>query len=334
MAEASGVRRRKRGAGTGSRTTRRTVLTAATAALTGAVLPSCRMGEESGGQGASPFTGEQGRGAHVLAVKVDNVPAARPHTGLEHADIVYTEQVEAGLSRILAVFASRIPATVGPVRSARESDIELLRQFGEPALAFSGVQRTLLPTLEASPLHLLPPAELGDGYARDPARRAPHNLYLRARRAERAARGASAPRDIGFRFGAAPEGGRRTAQETVRYPAARFTFTWSPDRRRWHVAMDGVPARTRGHGRLAPATVVIQYVTVRQSRYRDSSGSVTPYTETLGSGEALVLRDGRAYEARWSRLSPGQGTVFTDARGGRRLSFARGQVWISLVRKD
>ncbi|MGI5348353.1 DUF3048 domain-containing protein [Streptomyces sp. CA-250714] len=314
-------------------TTRRVLLRTALAVGTGGALAACGAGGD-GEDDASPFTGQRRKGDHVLAVKVDNVAPARPQTGLEHADIVYTEEVEAGLSRILAVFASDVPAAVGPVRSARESDIELLRQFGEPALAFSGVQGKLLPTLEASPLHLLPPGELPDGYKRDPGRRPPHNLYLEARRAEQAADDASEPRDIGFRFGAAPKGGRATSRQTVRYPAARFGFTWSADRRRWLVAMDGSPARSRGDGRLAPATVVIQYVDLRQSRFHDSSGSNTPYTVTVGSGDALVLRDGKAYEARWSRPSANGGTTFTEAEGGRRLPFARGQVWVALVKKD
>ncbi|SCE33087.1 Protein of unknown function, partial [Streptomyces sp. Termitarium-T10T-6] len=38
-----------------------------------------------------------------------------PHTGLEQADIVYVEQVEAGLSRILAVYSSDLPPVIGPV---------------------------------------------------------------------------------------------------------------------------------------------------------------------------------------------------------------------------
>lgn len=313
------------------RTVLRTALATAAALGTG-TLAAC--GSDGGEGDSSPFTGEQHKGGRVLAVKVDNVTAARPQNGLDRADIVYTEQVEAGLSRILAVFASDLPATVGPVRSARESDIELLRQFGEPALAFSGVQSKLLPTLEAAPLRLLPPGELTDGYERDPGRRVPHNLCLKARRAEQAADGASAPRDIGYRFGSAPDGGRSTDRHTVRYPGARFTFTWSADRGRWLVAMDGSPARARGGGRLAPATVVIQYVTVRPSRFHDSSGSVTPYTETVGSGDALVLRDGTAYEAHWSRPSASGGTAFTLADGGDRLPFARGQVWVALVKKS
>ncbi|MBA0054061.1 DUF3048 domain-containing protein [Streptomyces sp. AJS327] len=299
-----------------------------------ALLATACQGEESqGAAGRSPFTGKRvdpERETGVLAVKVDNVGPARPHTGLERADLVYVEQVESGLSRILAVFSSRLPERVGPVRSARESDLELLRQFGDPALAYSGVQSKLRPTLERAPLHPVPPGQLGDGYSRAADRPAPHNLYVDPSRALRAATGAATPRDIGFRFGAPPEGGERLAQQTVRYPAARLTFDWSRSEDRWLVSMDGDPARVRGGDRLGAPTVVVQYVTIRPSRFRDSSGSVTPYTETVGSGTAKVLRGGRSYAAEWRRPSAESGTTFQDA-DGERLAFARGPVWIVLA---
>ena len=81
----------------------------------------------------------------VLAVKIDNIVYARPQTGLTHADIVYVLPVEGGLSRFLAIFSSVYPPVIGPVRSAREDDLELLRQFGRPAFAYSGATAALLP---------------------------------------------------------------------------------------------------------------------------------------------------------------------------------------------
>lgn len=308
--------------------TRRTVLLAAGVSLLAA---GCRTKEERTDEvQRSPFTGEQGVGDKVLTVKIDNVQAARPHTGLDEAEIVYVEQVEAGLTRILAVFAARIPDLVGPVRSARESDLELLRQFDRPAFAYSGVQSRLRDRVESAHLVPLPPGRLRDGYERDPGRPAPHNLYLRADVAIRAASDASAPRDIGFRFGAAPSGGRRTEERTVRYPSARYTFNWSADEERWLISMDGEPATTSGGDRLGAPTVVVQHVRIRSSAFGDRSGNNTPFTETVGSGRALVLRDGREYEARWSRPEASGGTTFTDG-DGRRLRFARGQVWVLLA---
>jgi hypothetical protein len=290
-------------------------------------------GPSPGPSGTAPFTGAPAREARpVLAVKIDNVAAARPQTGLTKADIVYVEEVEGGLSRILAVFSSQPPARVGPVRSARESDLELLRQFGSPALAYSGAQSKLLPLIAAAPVHDVSPAHAPQAYSRDSARPAPHNLYASPRELLAAAPGASLSRDIGFRFGAAPSGGTPTARETVRFPSATVGLRWSADRARWLVSFDGRPAKATEGGQLGAPTVVVQYVTVRASGYHDRLGNASPYSETVGSGRALVLRDGKAYDTRWSRPSAAQGTAFTTT-DGTRMRFAPGQVWVVLAPK-
>jgi len=261
-----------------------------------------------------------------LAVKIDNVSAARPQTGLGAADVVYAEQVEGGLSRLMAVYATRLPKSVGPVRSARESDLELLRQFREPTLAYSGAQRKLLPLIGRAPLRAESPDDDGSAYYRGAGRAAPHNLYVRPARLLPSAPGRTAL-TTGFRYGPAPSGGSPAAARTVRYPAARFTFTWSGGRGGWLIAMDGTPATTTDGGRPAPPTVVVQYVRIRSSKYHDVLGNHTPYTETIGSGRAEVLRDGRSFDARWSRPAAADGTEFTTADGGP-MNFADGQVWV------
>ncbi|WP_460071231.1 DUF3048 domain-containing protein [Streptomyces sp. YKOK-I1] len=262
----------------------------------------------------------------VLAVKIDNADAARPQTGVDAADVVYVEQVEGGLSRLMAVYASRLPQAVGPVRSARESDLELLGQFRRPLLAFSGAQHKLLPLIDRAPLDAVTPGDASAAYFRGPDRAAPHNLYLRPDRLLPSAPGAAAL-TTGFRYGPAPSGGRTQASHTVRYPAARFTFTWSADRARWLVSMDGTPTVTADGQRVAPATVVVQYVKMRASGFHDFLGNNTPYTETVGSGTAQVLRDGRAYDVRWKRPTARDGTDFSTADGNP-VDFAEGQVWV------
>ncbi|MGW2015181.1 DUF3048 domain-containing protein [Streptomyces sp. NPDC001927] len=281
-------------------------------------------------QGISPFTGLPARPAPVLAVKIDNVPPARPHTGLGAAELVYVEQVEGGQTRLLAVYSGDLPDRIGPVRSARESDIELLRQFGNPALAYSGSQTALKPLLKAAPLDALPPEDAPGAYLRDRGRAAPHNLYVLPGRALAAAPDAENAKDIGFRFGPAPAGGEQVNERTVRFPASRYTFTWSPADKGWRVAMDGRAARTTDEGPVTASTVVVQYVTIRSSRFHDVLGSVSPYTETVGSGSALVLRDGRAHEARWSRPTATNGTAFTTPDGAP-LNFAPGPTWVVLA---
>ncbi|MFW6690797.1 DUF3048 domain-containing protein [Streptomyces sp. MAR4 CNX-425] len=284
----------------------------------------------SGSPPATPADEPPAPEGPVLGVKVDNAAAARPHTGLEHADVVHVERVEAGISRFLAVYASGLPDVVGPVRSARETDLELLAQYDDPVLAYSGAQGRLKPHINRAPLRPVPPEQLPGAYFRGTDRPMPHNLYLRPDRVTDAApelAGMDAPSL--YEDGAAPAGGRKTGARTVRMPGASFTFDWSSARRGWEVSMDGAPA-TSGGERLAPPTVVLQETTIRKGAFGDRWGNNSPFTETVGTGDATVLRDGRAYAAEWDRPTAADRTVFTTP-DGEAMPLATGQVWVVYV---
>ncbi|MFH8469439.1 DUF3048 domain-containing protein [Streptomyces sp. NPDC017991] len=307
---------------------------AATACTSSEPLDDKRRGDmpprTDGTDGPSAPASPAPRAASPLVVKIDNVPGARPQTGLDAADVVYAEQVEGGLSRLMAVYATRLPKAVGPVRSARESDLELLRQFHEPTLAFSGAQKRLLPLIDGAPLRTALPEEKTNAYYRGTDKPQPHNLYLRPHRLLTATPGADAL-TTGFRYGAAPAGGTAESTRTVRFPQARFTFDWSRDQQRWLVSTDGTPTVTTGGKRVAASTVVVQYVNIRKSRYHDYLGNITPYTETVGSGTAKVLRDGKAFDVAWKRPLATGGTEFTTT-DGTPMNFAPGQVWVVFAR--
>ena len=277
----------------------------------------------------SPFTGEPVRALKpVLAVKIDNIVTARPQTGLQSADIVYVEPVEGGLTRFMAVFSSRVPTTVGPVRSARESDLYLLPQFGRPAFAWSGATPHLVPFIERANIADLY-ALLVNGYYRISSRAAPENLYANPRTLLQQARHVSNARDIGFRFGPQPAGGRATRSYSVKYPAASYTFQWSAKAKRWLTWIDGAPAGATEGGQLGGATVIIQYVYIGESRFEEYGG-LPPLARSIGSGTAVILRNGRAYTVHWSRPTLNSGTTYT-LPGGKRMLFAPGQVWVVLA---
>src|SRR5512146_239732 len=130
----------------------------------------------------SPFTGEPvARLGPVLAVKIDNLAAARPQTGVNAADIVYVLPVEGGLSRFMAVYSSHLPKVIGPVRSARQTDLPVLRQFGTPGFAYSVASPHFLPFIQRARLIDLYAglAKSAGAYFRGAGRPAPHNLYAR-----------------------------------------------------------------------------------------------------------------------------------------------------------
>ena len=164
----------------------------------------------------SPLTGEPGdAGRAVLAVKVDNSPEGRPWTGVGDADVVYVEPVEGGLTRLLAVFASRLPATVGPVRSFRESDLDLLAAYGRPAFAFSGNAPELDAQVRSASVVPLSAERVAGPYRRAADRPVPHNLYGDPAALVDAAPGVEGPRDVGFRFGPLPDDGSSPAPDAT-----------------------------------------------------------------------------------------------------------------------
>lgn len=301
--------------------------------LTSAVPSTAPPRSSSAGPATSisPFTGlPQSPGAPVLAVKIDNAPAARPQTGLDAADLVVVEPVEGGISRLLAVFSSRLPALVGPVRSVRESDLGLLGEFGRPVLAFSGAAPELAAAIRAAPVVGVSEPGLPAAFTHLRSRPAPHNTYARPTALLAGASGSQPARDIGLRFGPAPAGGTVTGHLAVRYSSAEIAVDVDPGAGRWLISADHRPLLTAGGVRLSAATVVVQHVPVRPSSIRDAAGAVSPVAVTVGAGRAEVLRDGMAYEGRWSRPTPGDATAFTLPSGGP-LPFAGGPVWLVLA---
>jgi hypothetical protein len=300
---------------------------------TAAAPPSAHGGTSSGtpAPATHPFNGgTEGMKNPVLAVKIENTKPALPQAGVSAADIVYVEQVEGGETRLMAVFSSKLPKRVGPVRSARISDLHILPQFGHPAFAFSGVQSKMKKYIRKAPVYDISQENAGAAYSRSSARQIPYNLYGDPKALLKRAPKASAPRDVGFRFGPAPEGGKPAASFTAKWPAATMGFAWSAKQKRWLASWGGRPDTAAEGGRLGGATVVVQYAKTTRSKFHDFLGSYTPLIQTTGTGRAVVLRDGKSYDAKWSRPSETSGTTYTTA-DGKPMTFARGQVWVVLL---
>ena len=274
------------------------------------------------GEGAEP----------VRVVKLDNTRMAQPHAGLTKADVVYIEEVEYGITRIAAVFSSTIPTRIGPVRSARITDVDLLAQYGKPAFAYSGAQRKMFPVLDEAAFLDVSPRTGAAGYSRDYSRPAPYNYYLDGRVALDRAPKASLAGDLGFTFDeTVPAGGLVATSADMEWGYASAGFDYARKLGAYRVRLNGLDAKAeeRDAGQLA-STVVIQYVKQTPSPYFDKGGGNTPHAETIGTGRAVVMRDGLAWRARWSRPTAEDGTTFT-LEDGSTIAFKPGQVWIVLL---
>jgi hypothetical protein len=284
------------------------------------------------------LSGREGTNGPVLVVKIDDTTQAHPQIGVEDADIVYIEQVEGGLTRLAAVFSSVIPQRIGPVRSARISDIEIMSQFGRVAFAYSGAQKKLLPVIASANLQDLGAQRQSPTiFTTDPNRRQPYAMVLRADLLMQLVQEKNfqidTAKNIGFEFGALPEGGAPTTKAVMNWPAATYSATWSVDEARWLLSHNNSIDIADSGVVLGPSTLVVQMVSITASEYRDKVGGVTPLSQTVGTGKAYVLRDGQRFVTTWSRPSSESGTTitFTD---GTIMNFAPGQIWIALTDRE
>ena len=284
------------------------------------------------------LSGREGINGPVLAVKIDDTNAAHPQIGLEDADVVYIEQVEGGLTRLAAIFSSVIPERVGPVRSARISDIDILSQYGRVAFAYSGAQRKLLPVIDAANLQNLgAQAQSPSIYTTDPYRVPPFAMVLRAdllmAKVVEKNYSITTANNIGWSFGDAPKAGKPTQSVIMHWPAARYSALWSETESRWLLSHNSKSNLAESGKILGPTTLVIQIVSITDSEYQDKFGGVTPFSQTVGSGRGYVLRDGKSYAALWNRASEAAGTTWT-LKDGSEIKFAPGQIWVALTDKE
>ena len=266
----------------------------------------------------------------MLAVKIDNTPAARPRIGLDVADVVYVEPVEGGLTRLLAVFSRKLPPEVGPVRSGRESDVDLVANYGKVALAFSGSSEYTKRILDAGRQVNLSYDQSARGYHRDRSRPAPYNVIGSPTVLLARAGGSVRPADIGFRYGPAATGGTPATSVAARWPSSKVTLTWNAKRKQYLVTTDGRPDVSPSGRQYGAGTIVVQYVATHKSSNRDVNGQPTPVVDVVGSGKAVVLRDGTSWQGVWSRKGLTAPTSFTV--GTQPLTFnPKGPVWVLLV---
>jgi len=280
--------------------------------------------------GPSPLSGlPGGEGKPVVMVKYGNSRPDRPHYNLNQADLIYVEEVEWGLTRIAAMFNTKFPSVVGPTRSARISDLELLEQFTNPGLAYSGANDVLLKAIRKSQSISLSPSDRSSFYYRNLSKKAPHNQLLRLSSMMAKETKVAPIKDIGLTFNASPAtGGTKTTYFQASWSSARVSGSWTG--KSWTISFDGSIHRDAvNKGFLTPKTIVLQYVERKETKYGDKFGGKTPLLKTVGSGRAIVLRNGQSFDGTWSRPTKEAGTIFSFA--GSQLAFDVGQVMIVLV---
>lgn len=274
----------------------------------------------------------------VIVAKIDDVAEARPQFNLNAADIVIVEQVEGGLTRLFAVYQSKSPQYIGPIRSARITDTDLVPAFGTPGFAYSGSASRLVPYLQAAQMQLIGAPQGGDGYFRIDDRAAPHNYLaelavLRTRISDTATSAVGNIQPWNITAKPAPVQGETVTEVAVRWPAAKKSYTW--DGQRWQMTASGEPLRSQLDllGRTESVTaqnIVIMQTGLKESDFKDKFGAPTPYSNTIGAGDGYVLTQGRIVPATWQRAATSDlPRWFTSS--GAEITLTRGRTWWLIV---
>ena len=305
--------------------------------LSSCASPSSLVKKVTGAQGErNVLTNLPGKNGPVLAVKIDDTAPAHPQVGLDSADVIYIEQVEGGLTRLAAIFTNKIPPLIGPVRSARISDIEILAQYGRVGFAYSGAQSRMRPVLADANLENIsaernPPTI----YQSDPKRYSPTNMMLDAnallkKSIETEGKKIDIVKSVGWQFGKASDLAKDLTSVSIKWPAAKYAITWSAEEKRWLLFFNGKPDLDSTGRQLGSPNFVIQKVSITDSIYHDKVGGITPFSNTVGTGTGYLLRDGKVVAIKWQRPSAEVGTIWTLSDGNA-ANFADGQVWVALT---
>jgi len=281
------------------------------------------------GPPVAPLTGlpdptGQAQSRPALSVKIENAPESRPQTGLQNADVVYEQIVEDGITRFLAVFNSNLPPVVGPIRSGRIMDPDLLTPLGGIFVYSGGIQATE-DAIKATPgVNVIIDTGSDPALFRDHSKAAPHNLYGHTDQLM-AKGGKPVPAPALFQYLPAnvPFTGDNVNAFTIKYNPTygQPTYTWDGATGTWKRSIGGAPFMTTDGGQVAPNNVIIQFV----GSYLQSpeSGSFN----TVGTGHAWIFSAGKLTKGKWARSARNVPTQFTDANGVP-LRLTPGRTWV------
>ena len=282
----------------------------------------------------APLTGAQAPdesviGRPALVVKIDNHPKSRPQWGLNQADIVFEENVEQ-LTRFAAVYHSQGSDPVGPIRSGRIQDINLLASFNGPLFAWSGGNAQVSAAIRKSTMVDLSHSSANEagGFRRESSRVAPHNLVAETSKLWTLAPADAKPPVPQFEYRAdgetVPTESKPAGAVKISMDGVDIMWEWSPENLTFVRSQDDKPHVDMQDVRInAPNVVVVSVVYTR-------SGS-SPVAKSVGSGEVWVYTAGKLIQGSWERLDPFKPFVFKDTKGAV-IKLTPGRTWVEVIR--
>ncbi|HEY1652381.1 MAG TPA: DUF3048 domain-containing protein [Acidimicrobiales bacterium] len=272
----------------------------------------------------------------AMAVKIDNYPDGRPQAGLDKADIVFEEPVEGGITRYAAVFQCQDVPLIGPARSARNIDIGILGQLGNPLLAHVGGINPVLANIDASPIVNV---DLGSSNALmiHPAGRvSPDADFTSTALVYGTHPTMNTPPQPLFPYSTKiPAGGSPVSTVNIDFSGtSNVTWKWNSTTNTFQRFYNATtPDMLADNVQDQTPNVVVQYVAISYGPWAENSEGGLEVQADLypnASGTAVVYRNGMAFPASWHRSTLGSPTQFVNA-AGQVIPLEPGSTWVELV---
>jgi hypothetical protein len=261
----------------------------------------------------------------AVSVKVENTEFARPQAGLDQADVVYEEVVEGDITRLVAMFNSQVPDVIGPVRSVRAIDPDIVWPLGG-VFAFSGGAAINVEAASAAPVTVITENNqdvLVRNAPGQPPRDSPHNLYGLGPQLFGAG-GQPVPSPALFQYlvnGAPPVVAPGVLSMRIGFIAGYDpTYVWDGASATWKRSMNGAPHTASNGNQLGPNNVVVQF-----TDYPGEGDGIT-----VGEGDVWVFTDGTVRIGRWVRPDHAVPARYVDAAGAPIL-LRPGTTWVELL---
>jgi hypothetical protein len=273
-----------------------------------------------------PFPKRELKNRSALTIKIDNTPEALPQFGVQDADVVYEEIVEGGITRLAAIFNSHVPSAVGPVRSVRRTDREIVFPIGG-VFAFSGGAEYAVRSIETAPVKLYDQSNAGAAMYRDPDRESPHNLLANGiLLMEKDGKPRPPPPLFTYLTPSEKFDGPKVKSFVVGFESGyAVTYTWDTATKSWDRSLFGAPDVTANGVRLSPKNVIAMTV-----NYIGGVGVIDSYAQLIGSGPVAVFSQGRVERGTWSRSSLRHRAIYKNAQG-KIINLTPGQTFVELM---
>ncbi len=305
----------------------------------------------------SPLTGLETtnkdiKDAGVTCIMIENSTDARPQSGLNEAGIVYEAIAEGGITRFMAVYQEAKPKLVGPIRSARQTFVELAKPYQCSYLHVGGATNAIN-TLKTSGYRNFDGGwnegkyvfrSSGNSSHRNAlpsmprGRYAPHNVYTSFDYIDKY--------NYANGFGKSTFTGFARIQPDYRTPVDEITastiqinvssnyynvlYTYDKANNRYlrsHVTGGAHMSLNADGSKVQNAPTVVVAMKVNAIK-RSSEPKYSDYV-TTGTGDAYIFQDGIQINARWTRGSVNDPLKFVDSNN-EEIKLNRGQVWITL----